>query len=66
MTSIQKGLCYLTIGEASRLIRSRQLSPVELTQAFLDRIKDVDGKVKSYVTLLSAEALTEASRAGAT
>ena len=29
---------YLTIGEASVLIESGQLSPVELTRAFLDRV----------------------------
>ena len=33
-------LYNLSILEASQLIRNRDLSPVELTEAFIDRIKD--------------------------
>ena len=56
-------LCFLTIGEASGLLRERKLSPVELTQAYLDRIEALDGRVKSYVTLLPEAALQEARTA---
>ena len=56
-------LCYLTIPEAARLLESKQLSPVELTQAFLDRIEAVDGGLHSYVTLLPESALEEARAA---
>ena len=56
-------LCFLTIGEASGLLRDRQLSPVELTQAYLDRIEALDGRVRSYVTLLPESALQEARTA---
>ena len=65
MSEAQKELCYLTIAQASRLIQGRQLSPVELTQAFLERIEAVDGRLKSYVTLLSDIALEEARAAEA-
>jgi aspartyl-tRNA(Asn)/glutamyl-tRNA(Gln) amidotransferase subunit A len=41
----------LTIQEAHQLLVSKQLSSVELTQAMLDRIHEVDKKVKSYVTV---------------
>ena len=34
-------LHYLTIADAARLIKQRRLSPVELTQAYLDRIEAV-------------------------
>ena len=64
-TPSRNELYYLTIGEASRLIRNKELSPVELTQAFLDRIESVDGRLKSYVTLLRDSALAEASTAEA-
>jgi Asp-tRNA(Asn)/Glu-tRNA(Gln) amidotransferase A subunit family amidase len=47
-----KELYYLTIEEAGRLIRRKELSPVELTQAYLDRIQAVDGQLHSYLTLL--------------
>ena len=58
-------LCYLTIPEAALLLESKQLSPVELTQAFLDRIEAVDGGLHSYVTLLPESALEEARAAEA-
>jgi aspartyl-tRNA(Asn)/glutamyl-tRNA(Gln) amidotransferase subunit A len=60
MTTSQSELCFLTIGEASALIKDKKLSPVELTQAYLDRMGAIDGKVKSYVTPLPESALQEA------
>ena len=59
----QKELCYLTIPEAALLLQSKQLSPVELTKAFLDRIEAVDGGLHSYVTLLPDSAIQEAQAA---
>ena len=56
-------LYYLTIAEAGPLLRQRQLSPVELVRAFLERIAAVDGQLHSYVTLLPEQALAEARRA---
>ena len=35
-------LCYLSIAETGPLLKSQQLSPVELTNAFLDRIETID------------------------
>ena len=58
-------LHYLTIREAADLIRSGSLSPVELTQAFLDRIEKTDGRLNSYITVLADEALQEARAAEA-
>ena len=54
-------LHFLTAAEASRLIQSRQLSPVELVEAFLRRIEAVDGAVHSYITVLGEQA-SEAAR----
>ena len=58
-------LCFLTITEAGPLLRDRQLSPVELVQAFLDRIEAIDGQIHSFVTLLPDQALAQARRAEA-
>lgn len=58
-------LCYLTINEASSLIRSGKLSPVELTRAFLERIQRLDGTLQAYVTVLADSAMAEARRAEA-
>ena len=63
MTSAQTDLCFLSIAQAGALFRSRQLSPVELTQAFLHRIEAVDSKTRAYVTLLPDSALAEARSA---
>ena len=60
MTSASQALHHLTIHEAAGLLRTRQLSPVELTQAFLDRIDAVDDQLKSYITLLRDGALKAA------
>ena len=65
MTESQNELCFLTIHQASRLIQSRELSPLELTSAFLERIEAVDGRLKSYVTLLAESALANARTAEA-
>ena len=53
-------LCSLSISQAGPLIESGQLSPVELTQAHLDRIDRTDSALNSFITLLADEALQEA------
>jgi aspartyl-tRNA(Asn)/glutamyl-tRNA(Gln) amidotransferase subunit A len=42
----------LTVAEASRAIAGGQLSPVALTEAYLDRIGALDGELHSYVLVL--------------
>lgn len=46
----------LTIAEAASLIRTRRLSPVELTQAIFKRIDAVAPKVRAFITLTREEA----------
>ena len=58
-------LAYLTIAEASRLIRGRDLSPVEYTQALLDRIDAHDSKFDAFLRLTPDIALRDAKRAEA-
>ena len=54
-TAIQHGaedeLCYLGIRELGARFRRRQLSPVELTTALLDRIERLDPVLHAFVTL---------------
>jgi aspartyl-tRNA(Asn)/glutamyl-tRNA(Gln) amidotransferase subunit A len=54
-----------TIAEASRLIAAKRLSPVELTQACLDRVHRLDGRLHAFVRLTEERALTEARAAEA-
>jgi aspartyl-tRNA(Asn)/glutamyl-tRNA(Gln) amidotransferase subunit A len=56
-------LPFLTIAEASRLIAARQLSPVELTQAFLARIEAIDPQLNAYLLVTAEVALAQARRA---
>ncbi len=53
-------LCTRTLTEAAELIRKREISPVELTQAMLDRISALDSKLHSYITVTSDLALRQA------
>src|SRR5580658_9915043 len=59
-------LAFLTIAEASQLIASRKLSPVELTDAYLARIEALDHLLDSFVTLTADRARAEAKAAEAT
>ena len=56
-------LHFLSIAEASRLVRSRKLSPVELTQAHLARIREFDGSLAAFITLTEDLAIKQARRA---
>lgn len=56
-------LYYLTIAEAQRLIRAKELSPLELTQAYLDRITQLDSQLNAYLTVTIESALAQARSA---
>jgi len=56
-------LHYLGLVEVGKLIQSRKLSPVEVTQAELDRIARLDGALKSYSTVIGEAALAQAHAA---
>ena len=58
-------LPFLTIAEAARLIATRKLSPVELTEACLSRIAALDHLLDSFVTLTAERARAEAKAAEA-
>jgi len=56
-------LTKLTIKEAHEGLKSGEFTSVELTKAFLERIKDKDGEIKAYVTVTEKLALEQAKRA---
>jgi aspartyl-tRNA(Asn)/glutamyl-tRNA(Gln) amidotransferase subunit A len=58
-------LHFLTIAQAGALIRTGKLSPVELTQAFIERIETLDGQLNAYLLPLQESALADAKRAEA-
>ena len=56
-------LHYQTITQVAALLESRQISPVELTEEMLQRIGQLDGRLKSYATLLPEQARAAARSA---
>ncbi|MEE8193882.1 MAG: Asp-tRNA(Asn)/Glu-tRNA(Gln) amidotransferase subunit GatA [Dehalococcoidales bacterium] len=54
---------YLTINEAHRLLKTGQLSSVELTRATLERVHRLEPKVRATVTITDDLALKQAQRA---
>ena len=56
-------LHFKTIAETAKLIESRELSPVEVIRAILERVDALDGRYKSYATLMAEHATDAASRA---
>lgn len=60
---IDEAVLYLTVVELSERIRTRQLSPLELTQAYLDRSRKYGPKLNAYATLTPELALQQAQQA---
>ena len=58
-----RDLHSLTIAEAARLIESRDLSPLELTRAYLERIEALNPTLGAYITVMSDSATAQARRA---
>jgi aspartyl-tRNA(Asn)/glutamyl-tRNA(Gln) amidotransferase subunit A len=56
----QGDLAFISIAEASRLIKSGRLSPVELTRGLLERISRLDNRINSFITLTADLALQQA------
>jgi len=54
-----------TIEGLSELVRKKEVSPVEVTRATLQRIEKYDGEVKAFITVTSEEALDFAKKAEA-
>lgn len=56
-------LCYLSIQELATLIQARQLSAIELLEAYLDRIDRLDRELTSYLVVTRDRALADARAA---
>jgi aspartyl-tRNA(Asn)/glutamyl-tRNA(Gln) amidotransferase subunit A len=56
-------LCFLPATEMAKAIRAKKLSPVEITQALLERIEQVNPKLNAYCLVLGEQALKQAKQA---
>lgn len=63
MPNIDENLAFAPATELRELIGNRQVSPVEITQLYLDRIDRLDPQLNSYLTVTSDIALEAARRA---
>ena len=56
-------LFELTIAEAHRLLKDKEISSVELTQAVLERIQALEDRVDAFITITKEEAMQRAKEA---
>ena len=52
-----------TLAELSAMLESGEVSSVELTQSFIDRIKQLDPQLNSFITVTETQALAQAKAA---
>jgi aspartyl-tRNA(Asn)/glutamyl-tRNA(Gln) amidotransferase subunit A len=55
-------LTFLSIEQAARLLRRREISPVELVDACLERVQSLDASINAFITL-TAESARRRARA---
>ena len=56
-------LCGLSVARASYAIQAREISPVELTNAYLHRIDQLNPRINAYITVTAERARADARRA---
>ena len=54
---------FLSATELSALLAAKEVSPVEATEAYLDRIQSLDTKLRAFVTVTADAALVSAKQA---
>ncbi len=59
----QADIPFLSATQLAQLIQSKEVSPVEATQSYLDRIEAVDGQLHAYITVCAEEAMSQARQA---
>jgi Asp-tRNA(Asn)/Glu-tRNA(Gln) amidotransferase A subunit family amidase len=56
-------LCFFSISQLAERLQRRAISPVEITQAYLDHIQTLDPQLNSYLTVTAERALQDAKAA---
>ncbi|HEY3129355.1 MAG TPA: amidase [Acidobacteriota bacterium] len=60
---LSEGLLYLSVSELGAMIRSRKISPVELTESYLERLRSLGPKLGALATLTDDLARKQARQA---
>ncbi len=56
-------ICFLTISQLAGLILKKEVSPVEVTNLFLERIESVGKQTNAFITVMAEEALSASRQA---
>ena len=56
-------LNFLSIAEASKLIKARKISPADIVEAALSRVEEIDQQLNAFVTVTADLALKQAKEA---
>ena len=62
MSRPQQELAFLSIEQAGRLLRRKEISPVDLVESALERIERLNPSVNAFLTILAESACREAKR----
>ena len=60
---MKKNIHFANIGDLSRKLKNKTISPVELVEHMLSRIESVDQRLNSYATVCADRAIKEARQA---
>lgn len=58
-----KEICFLSASQLARLIQRKEVSPVEVTEAHLSRIENLEPTLNSFITFLPDHAMAAARQA---
>ena len=62
---IGEDVLYLSVRELAERVRTRAISPVDITEAYLERSRSIGARLNAYVTLTPELARAEAKQAEA-
>ncbi len=65
MTALAEDLCHLSAHELGESLRTRRVSAVDVTQAYLERVERLDGMLNAFITVRRRQAAAEAVRVDA-
>jgi aspartyl-tRNA(Asn)/glutamyl-tRNA(Gln) amidotransferase subunit A len=60
---LSEDILFLSVGELAKQIRAKKISPVELTESYLERSRTIGPKLNAYATLTPELALKQAHAA---
>jgi len=60
---LKDAILFASVGELAKQIQAKQISPVELTQSYLDRSEKLGAKLNAYARLTPTLALEQAQAA---